>query len=219
MGLFSFLSKKKEPAIEPVSPDMGVPMPTSNENPDIYADLPAFSEKSAGEELLPPLKPILHDASFAGIKEENPIPAPSNEDLPTPPDFNGFGEEEDLSPSGPYTIPSIQEETPAEAIQEAEVPALPEPPVAEPAQESVPDLPEPHEFEGKANIGPYIRAYELRELFKDVNDLSASIKLAQDVIEIKQILSADAAAYERFHKTIENLQRKLMLAEKMFMKV
>jgi hypothetical protein len=212
MGIFSFLSKKKGSEPEPFDPNTGVPVPSSLEKPDIYADLPAFSEKATGEELLPPLKPLLHDASVAGIREESPIPMPSDEGLPTPPDFNGFGEE-DISPTQPYSIPSIQQE-PQVPAPEA-VPEIPEPP-AEPAPV---ELPEPPMATERVVPGPYIRAYELRQVFKDVADLHASIKIAQDIALIKELLAADSSAYERFHKSIETLQRKLMLAERMFMKV
>ncbi|MFH1182490.1 MAG: hypothetical protein V1702_06025, partial [Candidatus Woesearchaeota archaeon] len=99
MSLFSFLSKKKGPVEEkPGSRDMGVPMPSSQDTPDIYADLPAFSEKSTGDELLPPLRPMLGETSMPGIADRGSTPGimeasqtpalPEDDELPVPPQFN-----------------------------------------------------------------------------------------------------------------------------------
>jgi hypothetical protein len=215
VGLFSFLGKKKPAEEIQGSADRGVPMPSSQETPDIYADLPAFSEKSAGDELLPPLRPILQDTmpGISGPIPEmvgNQAPSPEEEELPVPPQFN----DEETSPTEPYTVPGIS--APPE-IQQPDVPAIPEPPAPEQGQESVPEL--PGSSSRRFATGPFIRAYELRQIIKDTNDLHASIRLVQDVAEINEILQVDAAAYDRFHKSIEGLQRKLMLAERMFMKV
>lgn len=242
MGLFSFLSKKKNQGEESsASTGMGVPMPSSQETPDIYADLPAFSEKTTGDELLPPLKPILRDTSMPGIGNpkpesnseishpipempENQPPIPEDEDLPVPPQFSY--EQEEVSPSQPYMVPGIptlpeqSEEPYAPDMQtpEEETPQIPEPPAIEPEHEMFPELPEP-KADRPATTGPFIKAYELRQIIKDSNDLQSSIRFVQDIAVINEILKIDATAYERFHKSVENLQRKLMLAEKMFMKV
>jgi hypothetical protein len=230
VSLFSFLSKKKESVEEkPGSADMGVPVPSSPETPDIYSDLPSFSEKSSGEDLLPPLKPILRD-TMPGMGDNVPNPemlggrqpTMPEEDLPVPPQFKYDSEE--LSPSQPYTVPGIPQ--PPELPQHDEVPDVPDAhsipeSMPEPAPESAPE-PKQQRNAASGNYltkGPFIRAFELRQIINDTNDLHMSIKLAQDVAAINELLAADASAYERFHKSIENLQRKLMLAERMFMKV
>jgi hypothetical protein len=186
-------------------------MPSSQETPDIYADLPAFSEKSTGDELLPPLKPMLRD-TMPGIASQNPemmenqAPVPEEEELPIPPQFKY--DREELIPTQPYTvpgIPAVPEQPPnpdyMPDVPEAQAPTIPEPPAIEPEHE-IPELPE-HADAGRHRVaGPFIRAYDLRQIIKDTNDLNASIRLVQDVAAINEILQADASAYERFHKSV-----------------
>ena len=208
MGLFDFGKKKKAQE----TPGLGgegdmPPMPESNAK-DVFSDLPTFPEKHGGT-LMPPAHP--DDVNAHDIPKNPPLP--KKEEMPIPPQITNPVEKHEMAPMmhehhiSPPKMPKDDHLAP---------PKL---------DHSIPDV--PHSFYHNDHFEPqrefpdslpFVKAYELRDILKAMIDLQNSVRRTQNHAAMKPINETESEVYQRWHRSLENLQRKLMLSDKLFEK-
>ncbi|MBN2454222.1 hypothetical protein JXB11_01615 [Candidatus Woesearchaeota archaeon] len=211
MAFLGFLKKKKEsnePAAD-IEQDLNMPAMPGEGASDIYSDLPSFPEKAESDELLPPIQPGAAEEPFSGPAKKLEIP-------PAPEAAPSFEDEPSLKEG--FTMPPPPEP--------AEKPKFSLDQTAGPVEDAVPKeekryIPQPL-FEGDLEIVPdklpFLKAHELRQVLTDLNALQASVRQSQDVTSMKHIEQLEDAAYEKWYRAVEGLQRRLMIADKLLSK-
>ncbi|MCP3683026.1 MAG: hypothetical protein GY861_10075 [bacterium] len=226
---FLGIGQKKEGNVSPSKEKLDLPPPPPLNSSKLYSELPSFPGAAPPskfeEKMPPPLTPLKTDAPDWSEKLPDVPPKPGIEEIPKPelpkpvlPDAP-IPEKHDMSemPSKP-TFPTLDKPS-------FEVPSLPDnkPKTAEPLPfEAAMRMTPVSRSEIEATLGPivempmFMKAYTFGTLMREIERLNNSLSSSlSSLSKLKGNKDLEEKEYDKWHKTLEDIQRKLILADDM----